>query len=245
MIHIEQSGQSGSPGYEKVFSSRHEIAVDGSIQAVAVSTLAFSYPNHAQFQTEYRCSLTRYQQAAQSRFAEIAEAYEILSHDSSRHLYDHARRVRAAHEINSSERGGGHGNPERGAAFGGRQDPGTEWFFVDDMDGGGGMFGSSFGGGGSGGEAFGPTFGYGGFGGTEGGAGWGGAGDRRGVHEFVARDPMELFEVRSTVTAAVWYVYRNDQCRRCRSVFVAAPPSSHCCHGFLSYDVLVLCDYFR
>ncbi|CBJ31825.1 Heat shock protein 40 like protein/ DnaJ domain containing protein [Ectocarpus siliculosus] len=124
-------------------------------------------------------------QTAQSKFAEIAEAYEVLSDDSSRQLYDHARRVRAAHEHANSDHNREHsGGRGRGGGGGGagvwEMDP--EWFYADggDWDG----FGSSFGGGAA-------------FGGAPYGGGWGGAGGG-GAFEFRARDPMELFETKAS-----------------------------------------------
>lgn len=135
--------------------------------------------------------LTLLHQTAQSRFAEIAEAYEILSEESSRQLYDHARRVRAAHdEANANRDGDG--------AFGGgwgtahwEMDP--EWYYADGMDLGG--FGSSFSGSaaGGGGGGFGAAFGFDPF------AAGGGGG--RQVFEFRLSDPVDVFEV-----CCVWCV---------------------------------------
>ena len=125
-------------------------------------------------------------QAAQGKFADIAEAYEILSDGTTRQLYDHARRVRATHDASVNDGRGG--APEAGdwaAAEG-------DWFYYHDgpIDGGiGGLFGSSFDGGG--GFDFGDrvTFGA--------GSGSGGGGlSGRGAFEFRASDPIELFEVR-------------------------------------------------
>lgn len=131
-------------------------------------------------------------QAAQRKFADIAEAYEILRDGTTRQLYDHARRVRATHDSS--------------AAIGIESDDwatatteGDWWYY--DGDGGTGSFGSSFEG----------VFGFGGkmdfdqggepygggsdveIGGESGGNT--GAGMRGGPFKFRASDPFELFEV--------------------------------------------------
>lgn len=132
-------------------------------------------------------------QTAQGKFAEIAEAYEVLSGDSSRRLYDHARRVRDAHAHGEGGPAGGNDRHGDAASFGeswGGAGTGGDWYFADGMD---DAFGSSFGG------VFGEAFGGGGdaFGGGGGeGTRNGGGGAGRGGVEFQARDPMELFEVR-------------------------------------------------
>lgn len=147
---------------------------------------------------------------AQSKFAEIAEAYEVLSNETSRKLYDHARRVRAAHDMDNRTGGGSRGSAggrQDRDAFGGDWETDGDWYFTNDGIGGeGGMFGSSFGGGGGGGGGggFGAGFGSGPFGGFGGGAGVGGGG---GAYEFHARDPMELFEVRVLFFFSVFVVF--------------------------------------
>lgn len=134
---------------------------------------------------------------AQRKFAEIAEAYEVLSNDTSRELYDHARRVRAASsrhrtsifdfENDEEEDGGG-----AGAGYGWASN--AQWYqqYADGMGMGddGGFFGSSFE---ADGRGFNAAFGSESFGGVGGGDG-GGRGD--GVFEYHPRDPIELFEVR-------------------------------------------------
>lgn len=75
---------------------------------------------------------------------------------------------------------------------------GGDWYFADGMD---DAFGSSFGGGGGFGEAFGGGSNAFGGGGGGGGARSGGGRGSRGEFEFRARDPMELFEVRTFVVA--------------------------------------------
>eukprot|EP00752_Nemacystus_decipiens_P011051 g9817.t1 len=116
-------------------------------------------------------------QTAQSKFAEIAEAYEVLSDDTSRQLYDHARRLRAAHQNQPGRGGGGDGGISD-------WDMGPEWFYGDGM-GWDNDFGSSFSGGATGGGGFGAAFGG-------GGGPFGGGGG--GVFEFRFHDPMEIFE---------------------------------------------------
>lgn len=122
-------------------------------------------------------------QTAQSKFAEIAEAYEVLSDESSRQLYDHARRLREAHHHASN------GDPNRQPGRGGDGDweMGPAWYYSDGM-GWDNDFGSSFSGGAAGGGGFGAAFGGGG--GPFGGGGGGGR-----AFEFRVRDPLELFEV--------------------------------------------------
>lgn len=140
----------------------------------------------------FYCSF--WHQTAQSRFAEIAEAYEVLSEESSRQLYDHARRVRAAHDdANANRGGGGLFGGGGGSAAGWEVDP--EWYYADGMDWDG--FGSSFGGGaaGGGGGGFGAAFGRDPF------AGGGGGGGVH-AHGFPRSDPMVLFEV-CVVSASV------------------------------------------
>lgn len=121
-------------------------------------------------------------QTAQSKFAEIAEAYEVLSDNTSRQLYDHARRLREAHHRQPG-RGGGGGVPD--------WEMGPEWYYSDGM-GWDNDFGSSFSGGAGGGGGFGEAFGGGGGGGPFGGGGGG-------AFEFRLHDPMEIFEVNGYV----------------------------------------------
>lgn len=149
-------------------------------------------------------------QTAQSKFAQIAEAYEILSDDSTRELYDHARRVRAAAGRYHQQQ---HNHGDGGADFAGgvfddgdwRQDEwaSAQWYqdYVDAMGMGDGLFfGSSFGTGGGGG-GFDAGFEQGPFG-VGGEGAWGGG---HGVRfEFRPRDPMELFDVSYLMCMCVW-----------------------------------------
>lgn len=134
-------------------------------------------------------------QAAQRKFAEIAEAYEILRDGTTRQLYDHARRVRATHD--SSAPGDIEGDDWATTTAEG------DWWYYDG-DGGAGLFGSSFEGvfgfGGrmdfeEGGESYGGGSGRSGVGVEGGGGGNTGAGMRGDTFKFRASDPFELFEV--------------------------------------------------
>lgn len=137
-------------------------------------------------------------QAAQSKFAEIAEAYEILSDDSTREMYDHARRVHAA--TRRYHRGSGSSADFSEGARGIDDDDewvSTPWFqqYADGMGvaDDGMFFGSSF----ESGDLFDTGFWQGSFHGGGGGMGAGGDGGSGGMRfEFRPRDPMELFDVR-------------------------------------------------
>lgn len=132
-------------------------------------------------------------QIAQDKFAEIAEAYEILSNETSRQLYDRARAWHAArrHHADSMKKPSRHDMKEKDPAGGARDEEtsSAQWYHPYAQGMGEGddflMFGStSFGDGGgldAAAAAFGadPLF-------AEGGGR---------VFHFYPLDPMELFDV--------------------------------------------------
>lgn len=138
-----------------------------------------------------RCRFVVDGQLAQDKFAEIAEAYEILSNKSSRELYDRARGLRAAKQRRAAERMHKESSvkTEGAGGFEGEGSGAAQWYHpyadgmgeADDFFGYGTSFAET-----AGGAAAFAAFGSGPF-----FAGGGGA------YEFHPQDPIELFDVRA------------------------------------------------